>query len=70
MFRGATTFDQPIGNWDVSEGANFVSYDQSVIGPKRSLVCGSVSNLDAETIHHWCVAFDGTSPLNQTFFSF
>jgi hypothetical protein len=25
MFFVATTFDQPIGNWDVSSGTDFVS---------------------------------------------
>jgi hypothetical protein len=37
MFEEATTFDQPIGNWDVSSATTFVSYDRSV-GLKRSLV--------------------------------
>jgi hypothetical protein len=68
MFNGATTFDQLIGNWDVSEGTNFVSTDQSVSLNGRSFC--SVSNLDAESIHHWCVAFEGPSALNQTLFSF
>jgi hypothetical protein len=31
MFRDATTFNQPIGDWDVSRGAFFVSNER----PKR-----------------------------------
>jgi hypothetical protein len=37
MFESASTFDQPIGDWDVSKGTDFVSNDQSV-GLQRSHV--------------------------------
>jgi hypothetical protein len=37
LFIEQNTFNEPIGNWDVSSGTKFVSNDQSV-GLKRSLV--------------------------------
>jgi hypothetical protein len=37
MFDAASTFNQPIGDWDVSSGTDFVSNDQSG-RLKRSLV--------------------------------
>jgi hypothetical protein len=62
MFEDAYTFNQPIGNWKVSSGTDFVSVTTKTYD--------SVSNLDSESIQHWCMTFlEGTYSLNQTFFS-
>jgi hypothetical protein len=40
MFRDASSFNQPIGDWEVLNGDNFVSNERAkrTIGLKRSLV--------------------------------
>jgi hypothetical protein len=39
MFRDASSFNEPIGNWDVSSGTEFVSSDHGVrFDSKRSIV--------------------------------
>jgi hypothetical protein len=39
LFINLTTFNEPIGNWDVSNGVSFVSYGQGVrFNSIRSLV--------------------------------
>jgi hypothetical protein len=50
MFNGATSFNQPVGNWDISSYTRFVSNER----PNRMndsnvhSLC-SVSNLDSES---------------------
>jgi hypothetical protein len=67
MFEGASSFNQPIGDWNTHSGEWFVSNDQGDSNVHSSC---SVSNSDEESIHHGYVAFEGASSLNQLLFPF
>jgi hypothetical protein len=71
MFLQNQRFNQDLSDWDVSKGTSFVSDDQALQLFKFNILSLSCdSKLDAESLHHCCVAVRNKQSQPTSYFLF